>query len=157
MPSWTRDEQGTSVLNVDLDIYSRSSLKSLVEAFGKPVSVLYVGWEGGRHGAHLEMAGRSDLAADRLIRLFVRLVKRLPRPARKLWDDALSRTFNIGVQGGIRPHRHTLVVREKTVAQVAEVGASIVVTTYAARVSAGTRSRSAGRRASTSRPTMRCS
>src|SRR5262245_55206088 len=67
---WDRDEHGTSFLNVDLDIYSRTRLEPLVSALGKNVFVLHVGWEGGRHGAHLEVSGRSDLGADRLIRYF---------------------------------------------------------------------------------------
>jgi len=51
----TFDEEVTNFLNVDLDILSRSRLEPLVAAFGKNVSVHYVGAEGSRYGAHLSL------------------------------------------------------------------------------------------------------
>jgi hypothetical protein len=52
------DEEETTLLNVDLDIISKSRLEPLVAAFGSKVSVLYVGPERSRYGAHLELGGR---------------------------------------------------------------------------------------------------
>ena len=43
----------TEYLNVDLDIYSRVSLKGLVDAMGEEAIVLYVGGERQEYGAHV--------------------------------------------------------------------------------------------------------
>src|SRR5687767_5037063 len=88
----------THYANVDLDIYSRVSLKGLVDAMGKDVFVLYVDGEKRKHEAHLELArSHSGMGPDRAIVGLTRLVKRLPPRYRKVWDSARSREFNIGI------------------------------------------------------------
>jgi hypothetical protein len=123
----------TTLLNVDLDIWSRSPLDSLVAAFGRRVIVLHVGKEGRRHVAHLELA-RDDRArgADRRIRDFVTLIRRLPAKVRASWNRAQRRDFNIGIQAAGKPFSHAAPLHSSTVRAVAAVNARIVVTVYGA-------------------------
>ncbi len=126
------DEDTTSFLNVDLDVWSRSPLDALVEAFGKRVSVLHVGKEGRDYGAHLELAVDSD-SPDRLLRGFVRQVQRLPRTGKLLWNRARAREFNVGIQGGARPYSFEFRLERETLLAVASVNARIGMTVYAAQ------------------------
>ena len=124
-------DSNTRFLNVDLDLWSAASLDPLVKAFGRTVLVLYSGKEGRRYSAHLELA--TPLAdADRVIRRFVRLVERLPRTARTLWNRAQTREFNIGVQAEATPLRYDLQLKPETVLAMARVHARLGVTVYGA-------------------------
>ena len=129
-PRMVRHDE-TTFLNVDIDIWSRSPLQTLTDAFGKHVCVLHVGKEGQRYGAHLELA-RFARDADGVIRRFVSLVEQLPRPARTMWDQARIREFNVGIQAGTSPYSYQLHLRPETVLGVARVGARLGVTVYGA-------------------------
>jgi hypothetical protein len=125
------DEQRTTFLNVDLDIISKSRLEPLVAAFGKKVSVLYVGPEGSLHGAHLELGGpRFAKSADMAIRALAALVRQLPRKVRRLWNHARVKDFNIGIQAGYKPHSSVFPLNVETISAVARLGARVVVTVY---------------------------
>ena len=77
------EEEGTTFLNVDLEVISRTPLDPLVQAFGRKVDVLHVDQWGRRYGAQVEVAGSGYRGnADSLIRRLVTLVKALPRNAR---------------------------------------------------------------------------
>jgi len=119
----------TTFLNVDLDIQSRSPLDPLVKALGSSVLALYVGREGRRHVAHLELATQSP-SPDRLIRRLVALVQRLPRAERHLWFRAHHREFNIGIQAAASPFSYDLSLDAATVRAVATVDAGIGITVY---------------------------
>jgi len=136
MPNSHNTEQ-TTFLNVDLDVTSRSRLESLVEAFGSQVHVLYVGREGTRYAAHLELADASPASADFAIRALAVLVKRLPQAKRKLWDRAQYREFNIGIQAGLSPKSYELRLRPETLKRVASVGGRVGITVYAAQLPPG--------------------
>jgi len=132
------ESRATRFLNVDLDVWSSSPLDSLVAAFGRRVTVLHVGREGRRHGAHLELAAQIE-NPDRLLRRFVDLVNGLPRPARQAWNRARAREFNIGIQAAARPHSFELRLAPDTLTAVASVRARIAMTVYAADADAVTR------------------
>jgi hypothetical protein len=119
-----------SFLNVDLDIYSRSRLDALAAAFGNKMVVLFVGRELHRYSAHLEVAGNTK-SADATIQRICKLVRGLPRASRKLWDAAITRDFNIGIQAASRPRAFEFVLDARTVQKVASLNARIVVTVYA--------------------------
>ena len=53
------EEEGTTCLNVDLEVISRTPLDPLVQAFGRKVDVLHVGPWGQRYGAHVEVAAAT--------------------------------------------------------------------------------------------------
>ena len=118
-------------MNVDLDVLSRSPLDRLATAFGRAVSVLYVGGEGNLFEAHFELADSSARDADALMKGFVALVRGLPPGVRKLWNDAKSRDFNVGIQSALKPHCHEVRLTAETLKAVAAVRGSVVITTYA--------------------------
>ena len=118
-------------MNVDLDVLSGSPLEPLATAFGKAVSVLYVGREGRLYGAHFELADSYEKDADALMQEFVDLVRGLPPSVRKLWNSAKSRNFNVGIQSALKPVCHELRLTAETLEAVARVRGSVVITTYA--------------------------
>jgi hypothetical protein len=127
---WVR-EDGTHFITVDLDVLSRRKLSLLVEGLGRRrVFVLHEGRWGSRYSANVELDGWNK-TADQQIQGLVALIRRLPHAARRLWDDAQSRVFNIGIQAGLHPHSHELRLSGRTVREAAQVGAAIVITTYA--------------------------
>ena len=121
----------TQFLNIDLDLWSKSSLDPLIKAFGRKVLSLHAGKDGREYRAHLELASQSD-NPDLLLRRFVRLVEGLPRPARTIWNCARVREFNIGIQGAAKPHSFELHLKHATVRAVARVSARIGMTVYGA-------------------------
>jgi hypothetical protein len=125
-----REPKGTHVRAVDLEVYSKVRLTGLVDAFGKRVGVLYDGRVRSRYFAAFELHG-WQLTEEQEIRRFVSMVRRLPPAARRLWDGAQSRTFDIGVQARRTPHSSTFTLSSAIIAAVASVGGRIAVTTYA--------------------------
>ena len=138
-------------MNVDLDVLSRSRLEPLAKAFGRAVSVLYVGRQGRLYGAHFELVDSYRKDADTLMRAFVDLIRGLPPSVRQLWDGAKSRDFNVGIQSALKPHCHEMRLSVETLDAVCRVGGSVVITTYAPtpEVSAGALKGSRKRRRTT--------
>ena len=124
-----KDVNETHFLNVDLDIRSRSSLEPIALAMGKKVHVLYVGRERGLHKAYLELY-RHGQSADACIRGFCALIRKLPKPERKLWDHAIIREFNIGISAQMKPNTFEITVGEDAVRQAADLNARIGITIY---------------------------
>jgi hypothetical protein len=122
----------THFLNVDLDIYSKHDLQTLVNALGRRVTVLYVGRERRKYSAHLEVA-KNVGTADCAIWAFCGLIERLPKPERALWNTATVRSFSIGIQADMQPNPCDFIIRPKTVRAVSLLGAQIVLTIYAVK------------------------
>jgi hypothetical protein len=55
-------------------------------------------------------------------------VKSLPRAARVVWNQAYRRDFNVGIQGGLKPHSYELSLKPQTLKSVSSVNARVVVT-----------------------------
>ena len=126
------NDEGTQFLNVDLDMFSQVPLDPIVEAFGTKVFVLHVGKWGRRYSAHVELSDSgTDKRADRLVRRLVGLVKKLPRRARSVWNEAESREFNLGIEAAARSRMFELRLEPETLKAVASVGGRIVITVYA--------------------------
>jgi hypothetical protein len=128
-----RPEEEASFINVDLDIEAPHDLAPLVEALGAQVSDLHTGPLGDGFQSHLEIALREDLPsdADATIQEFVKLLRQLPLAAKKLWDGATQRDFNIGIQAGTHPHAFMFALTAQTLADVVQLGAQVVMTVYA--------------------------
>ena len=127
---WVAPE-GTHFITVDLEIFSRTRLTELVRAFGDKVLVLREDRWGSRYNASINLADTWQLSADQEVRRLVRLVKALPPSARRLWNGAQSRVFDIGLQAGLTPFSHALTLSQDTVNAVASVKGRITITTYA--------------------------
>ena len=121
-------------LNVDLEIGSRSSLAPLTAelAANRNVVELFVGRVLGLGRAHYEVVSRNE-TADAIARDLVRLVENLSPQARRCWDRASVRDFNVGIQSSTAttPHLLELALEAKTVAAIAELGGRVVITVYA--------------------------
>lgn len=130
---WYVNDFETHFHNVDFDVWSRRSLKPLVDALGESVFLLHEGWEGTRYGAHMEVHSYNTTAADvnDLIREFVKLIDSLPTDARKLWDSAQRREFNIGMTGGFRPHSFEMRLDPDVLSSAVRLKAGVVMTIYA--------------------------
>jgi hypothetical protein len=128
--------QGTThYLNVDLDLYSEWNLQPLVTAMGKKVYVLYIGRHKRTYRAHLELASNSkSKSPDSTIRAFCAMIRTLPRVARKEWDGAKVRDFNIGVQAAMQPYWYEIALAPETVKAASEVNARILLTVYSPQV-----------------------
>jgi hypothetical protein len=116
-------------MNVDLDIYSRSSLEPLVAEMGHRALVLFVGRVKRTYEAHLELR-RITNTADATIRGFCALIHALPKSQRKLWDEAKIREFSVGIQAQLKPNTFEVTLDERTVKAASEVNARINFTIY---------------------------
>jgi hypothetical protein len=110
----------TSFLNVDLDLYASKPLDKLVAAFGKNITVLYVGRHRRRYSAHVELgASGYGQSVDRIILGLVRMVEKLPPSQRAAWNAASLRQFNIGIQAEKQPPVFELLVKAKSIEAIA--------------------------------------
>jgi hypothetical protein len=120
----------TAFLNVDVDVFSRTPLDALVAAFGENVMVHYVGRERRQYSAHFSLWFPRN--ADAAIRNLAELITKLPKPARRMWNQASKRVLNVGYQSGCRPFSFESEISSAAVAAAARLGASITVTIYPA-------------------------
>jgi|SRR5436190_18555120 len=130
-----RDEE-TTFLNVDLDIWAAYDLAPLVAALGPHVSDMFTGAaqvEEGAYQTHLELVARErePWNPDAAIQAFVRLIEDLPPAARRLWDVANLRNFDIGIQGGVTPQAFQFSLLPETLAAVSRLKANVALTVYA--------------------------
>lgn len=123
----------THALGVDLAVYSKVRLTALAAAFGERVLVHFEGRAGSRYLAAFQLHTweMTELTEDQEIRRLVTMVRRLPPAARRLWNGAQSRTFDIGVQARETPPSAAFTLSAATIAAVASVRARIAITTYA--------------------------
>lgn len=134
-----RLDEETTFLNVDLDLWAAYDLAPLVGAFGPHVSDMFTGAaevEEGAFQTHLELAigERNPWNPDAAIQAFVRLVDGLAPTARRLWDEANVRNFDIGIQGGLTPRAFQFSLRPETMAAASRLKASVALTVYAVDV-----------------------
>jgi len=112
-------------LNLDLILDSTSDLQPLVEAMGTSVRVLFLGRRQRFHKACLEVSGMPRSLESSILK-FCRLIHKLPRPARDLWDGARLRMFLIGVDSASKG-TDWFELSGKAVAEVAKLNATIAV------------------------------
>jgi len=123
-------------LAVDLDVRSRRSLAPLLAAWPNAETP---GRVNQRAPHWLVLSGltapraryRARDTADFRVRELVRVVEGLPRPARRCWNAATRRTFDIGIAGPAGLSRGTdIPVNQDTIEAVARVGGRILITVY---------------------------
>ena len=126
----------TCFLNVDLEIYSKSDLQPLVDAMGEQVFVLFAGRVKRHYEAHIEADGSwlpmtSYMSSpESLILRLCGVILDLPPKARKLWNAAKSRTFDVGIGAPKRKTYYWSAISAEAVRAAAEVGAQIAITVY---------------------------
>jgi hypothetical protein len=116
--------------NVDLDIYSKTDLRPLVDALGDSVIEMWVGRVRRTYEAHLEVSWEPRKTPSSIILRFCRLINALPPTKRRIWDAAKTRSFDIGIDAPARNRRFWSAVSSEAVRTAAEVGAQIAITIY---------------------------
>jgi hypothetical protein len=125
----------TEFLAVDLVIVSSRRIDLVAPAFGRHVSVMR-NEKIGRKTILLLSTGdytthnNIDKRINKLILSQVKLVQALPKEARQQWDNATTRTFDVGIQAGKSPTVYEMRLTRQTVSAVAAVGGSIQITVY---------------------------
>jgi len=118
-------------LNVDLEIVSRSKLDAIETGVRDLAHALYCG-PAGKKGMFLLALECNEYPknSDAGILVLCTAVDRLGKAERRLWDRALSRTFDVGynLEVGVRLVRAT--VRSKTLARVVALGATVAFSCY---------------------------
>ncbi len=136
-----RIEVEARFINVDLDVEGPDDLAPLVEALGADIDDLYTGPVEDRFATHLELGfawrvqGSNGKCGpenpEAAICGFAALIAGLPPEARRLWDGATTRDFNIGIAAGTRPRSVEFAVSVETLALVVALRARVAVTVYA--------------------------
>jgi hypothetical protein len=139
-------------LNIDLLLTGRVDRGPLLRAATGSVFVLHEGMFAGRKALVLEVSAPGLDLSHTLSRL-LRWVQELPPTARRSWNAASRRVFDIGIQAGLEPHETHWTIPPTHVAALAKVKAEIVLTVYgsehsASLMSPGTRAVGRDRRAS---------
>src|SRR5688572_30018463 len=120
-------EKLTHFLNIDLEVWSRRRLDVLVEAFGE--INLYVGPMGRLQLATFETS-RVSSNPDVLVRALVARARALRGEAKRLWEGAVRRDFNLGIQGGLEPRTTEVMLSRASLRAISEIGGAVVVTVY---------------------------
>ena len=136
IPRTASVEPKTEFLAVDLEIVSRRKIDQLVPAFGRNVGINRNVKVGKDHilllstGANTPFNPDFNKMINHIILSQIKLVHKLPGIARKQWDDARTKTFDIGIQAGSEPHVFEIRLTKQTISAVSEVGGSIQFTVY---------------------------
>jgi hypothetical protein len=117
-------------LNVDLEVVTGADPTPLAKALGRRANVLYCGKRKQRDylAAFEFILMRSS--PERRLAKFCDLLETLPPPAARIWKQARSRTFDIGVMSGEERPALVLCIPPKTLARVTALGAGIAITVY---------------------------
>ena len=127
-------------LNIDLDVRSRHSLAPLATAWPRAQRPLRL--DGRPHPHWLILSGPGLVErAEAAARFLLKQVEDLKGAARRSWNLASSRTFDIGIQAGTHPGVFEQVLHPKTMSRIASIGGRLKITIYAPRApEEGTRS-----------------
>ena len=128
----TTIEETTHFLNVDLEVKSRSNLQPLIDSINesKLAHELSSFCFGGLYHAGFEVSSYVK-KIDPIIRIFARIIGERPPEPRRLWDRAVRRDLNIGIQSGLKGETYS--IDADIVALAAKINAQIVITLYGAK------------------------
>ena len=118
-------------MNVDLEVGSKRKPAALITALGDSLHNLWAGRFKGLYRANYELRPVKILDPTETIIQLVKIVRKLAGDAKREWESAPLRDFNVGVQSAMEPYTFELAVEPKAVSLVAEVGGQIGITVYA--------------------------
>jgi hypothetical protein len=118
-------------LNVDLEVgaRTRAALAPLLDALEGTMFELFRGRLRGLYRAHYEIIGCARDAST-TIRALAEAIEALRPPARRAWNAAALRDFNVGVELARGVKNIELAVDADAVQRVASLGGRIVITAY---------------------------
>jgi hypothetical protein len=119
---------------VDVSVRSRRSLQPLLDVWNHAQTPSRLTTEAPRWIYFTGNGGKRAKSPDQIILGLVAQVEAFDRATRRCWDQATSRTFDIGIQAGLAPYSFEDVrLGEATIKAVARIGAQIKITLYAPR------------------------
>lgn len=125
-----RAKRPSGFLNVDLEVVSRSKLALLEAGFSKAAHALHSAALGtGVYLLSLE-SNRYPKDADSGIVALCDAVEELGRAERRLWDRALSRTFDVGYSLESKSRLVQVVLRPATLKRVVALRATVAFSCY---------------------------
>jgi hypothetical protein len=121
----------TRYINTDLDLFSTVDLTPLTAAFeSQGVFALHVtSREDGCWSAILETDAQYE-DPESNIAAILSVIEKFDEPERGVWQSLKLREFNIGYDCGIEPWAFNQGLSNALLQRVAEVGASLRVTSY---------------------------
>ena len=128
-------------MDLEIGARTRAQLAPLIEALPRGVHEIFRGRIRGVYRVDYEIY-RPRAGANAVIRDLAGVIERLPRAARRAWDAAVRREFNVGVELAPDASSVELAIDAAVVQRVAALGGRIAFTAYAA---ARRRSARAGR------------
>ncbi len=119
-------------MNVDLDIVGSGPLDALAEAMGRSICVLYSGpTKRKKHLLVLE-SSRQPCTPDSGARALCSVIERLSGQARRLWNAAERKEFNVGYDFHAGIQWLIVTIEPATLKRIAALGATLVFTCYPA-------------------------
>jgi hypothetical protein len=123
--------ESTLFLNVDLAVKSIAEPSPFIQALGRAVLCQRIGKAGRAHWIRI-MLSRQPKSPEDAIRSYAALVSRMSGKARTIWDKAISKELDIGIQAGFEPTSAEWVLERRVVDAMARLGARVRITVYAA-------------------------
>ena len=115
-------------LNVDLEVRGPNDLQPLIDDLGDDVINLHAGRVHDHYVAIFEAPESGD--ANELIGYLCHIIDNLAPDARRIWNEASLKVFDLGYEAGYGPKSYESTLRPETVAAVANVGGALRVTIY---------------------------
>lgn len=118
-------------LNVDLEVGARTrkALAPLLAAFDGKLFELFRGRIGRLYRGHYEVSGCAR-DANTTVHMLADVIEALPRPARRAWNAASVRDFNIGVELERGVKSIELALDRDAVERITSLGGRVVFTAY---------------------------
>jgi hypothetical protein len=117
--------------NVDLEMVFAKEPKVLLRELGRKVMVLYSGAHPKGHFVALEVSLLTK-DAHQTMRRWLKLLGALSPAARREFEKASSRVFDLGFEVSTEQQPVQIELPKEQLAELAKLGASYVVTLYAA-------------------------
>ena len=121
-------------LNVDLDIESPSGFDAINAGFKGIACDLHEGMpvRPDPHRASYEVETDQERLPSPAARIeaFCDAIESFPLDARRQWDAATQRVYNIGINSGTEPYHKNWTLPQSLVQRIARVGAAIELTVY---------------------------
>jgi hypothetical protein len=119
-------------ITLDVDIVSEEDLTLLADYFEEPAFVL--GYQSVDNLYYLSLEPcwfrEEENTPENCAKFFVEEIAKFPNELKDLWNNAKSKTFNFGFESGnVQPY-YKSEISQDTLAKVAMVGASFIITIY---------------------------
>lgn len=123
---------GGKYLNVDVEVYSRIDLTPLREELGDRVDVMFCGeTEPGKYLLSIELAGvYNESEVEHTAKSLCHLIEDLSAPAKKAWDSADDRVFDVGFDAVIDSRCGQALLSPETLQKIGRLNARLAVSIY---------------------------